>query len=298
MLAGITVARVRARIEPGVGEAKATGQIASTVHAKHALEQALRIATRWGHAFIETEHLLAGLLADPSSRAVRLLADAGSQPAGGTAEQLSDAVHRRRRRGVALCAGLARAGRMIDLHSHLLPGIDDGPQTIDGCLDILRAAHADGITRIAATPHVRHDHPTTPEQMETGIAQMREAATASGIEVERPPGGKLDLAHASSLDDDVLRRFGLGGNPGLLLLEFPYVGWPLGLSELVFGLRVRGFAAVLAHPERNADVQERPERLRELVEMVFQLTAASVDGRLGRRNAAARGSCSMQSSRI
>ena len=80
--AGITVARVRARIEPGVGEAKATGQIAFTVHAKHALEQALRIATRWGHAFIGTEHLLAGLLADPSSRAVRLLADAGSQPAG------------------------------------------------------------------------------------------------------------------------------------------------------------------------------------------------------------------------
>ena len=178
---------------------------------------------------------------------------------------------------------------MIDLHSHVLPGIDDGPQTIDGCLDILRAAHADGITRIAATPHVRHDYPTTPEQMETGIAQMREAATASGIEVELLPGGELDLAHASSLDDDVLRRFGLGGNPGLLLLEFPYVGWPLGLSELVFGLRVRGFAAVLAHPERNADVQERPERLRELVEMGVwvQLTAASVDGRLGRRNAAA-----------
>jgi protein-tyrosine phosphatase len=73
-----------------------------------------------------------------------------------------------------------------------------------------------------------------------------------------------------------------------LLLEFPYVGWPVGLPELVFRLRVRGFAIVLAHPERNSDVQERPERLRELVDagVFVQLTAASVDGRLGRRNAA------------
>lgn len=178
---------------------------------------------------------------------------------------------------------------MIDLHSHVLPAIDDGPQTIDGALDILRAAEADGISRIAATPHVRHDYPTTPEQMELAVARLREAASASGIGVELLPGAELDLARAESLDDDSLRRFGLGGNPSLLLLECPYVGWPLGLPELLFRLRARGFTALLAHPERNADVQERPERLRELVDAgaFVQLTAASVDGRLGRRNAAA-----------
>ena len=79
--AGVTLAGVRARIDPGVGEAKATGQIAFTPHAKRALEQALRSAVRWNHAFIGTEHLLVGLVADPSSRAVRALADAGVQPA-------------------------------------------------------------------------------------------------------------------------------------------------------------------------------------------------------------------------
>jgi protein-tyrosine phosphatase len=177
---------------------------------------------------------------------------------------------------------------MIDLHSHVLPGIDDGPQTIDGALDILRAAETDGISRISATPHVRHDYPTTPEQMELAVARMRETASASGIAVDLLPGGELDLAYAESLDDDSLRRFGLGGNPGLLLLEFPYVGWPIGLPELLFRLRVRGFTAVLAHPERNMEVQDNPERLRELVDagVWVQLTAASVDGRLGRRNAA------------
>jgi protein-tyrosine phosphatase len=177
---------------------------------------------------------------------------------------------------------------LIDLHSHVLPGIDDGAETIDGSLDILRAAQADGIARIAATPHVRYDWPTTPEQMERLVARVQEAARASDIAVEVLPGGELDLEYADSLDDDSLRRFGLGGNPSLLLLEFPYLGWPVGLPDLVFRLRVRGFTTVLAHPERNTDVQERPERLRELVDagVWVQLTAAAVDGRLGRRNAA------------
>ena len=117
---------------------------------------------------------------------------------------------------------------------------------------------------------------------------MQEAARADDIAVDVLPGGELDLEYAESLDDDSLRRFGLGGNPSLLLLEFPYVGWPVGLPDLVFRLRVRGFTTVLAHPERNTDVQERPERLRELVDagVWVQLTAAAVDGRLGRRNAA------------
>lgn len=176
---------------------------------------------------------------------------------------------------------------MIDLHSHVLPGIDDGPATLDGSLDMLHAARADGIEQLAATPHVRYDYPTTPEQMEQLVADVNEAGGGIGVEVL--PGGELHLEYAETLDDDALRRFGLGGNAGLLLLEFPYVGWPMNLRDLVFRLKVRGFSAVLAHPERNAAVQARPERLRELVDagVWIQLTAASVDGRLGRRTAAA-----------
>jgi protein-tyrosine phosphatase len=174
---------------------------------------------------------------------------------------------------------------VIDLHSHVLPGIDDGPAALSGSREILDAAHADGITRIAATPHVRSDFPTKPEVMERLVADVR----ALGADVEVLPGGELDLQYLETLDDDALRRFGLGGNPNLLLLECPYAGWPLQLRDLVFRLGVRGFSAVLAHPERNPSVQEDPERLRELVDagVHVQLTAASVDGRLGRRVAAA-----------
>jgi protein-tyrosine phosphatase len=172
---------------------------------------------------------------------------------------------------------------VIDLHSHLLPGIDDGVKTIAESLDLLRAAHEDGIARIAATPHVREDYPTTPAEMELRLAEVCGAAREAAIPVEVLPGGELDLEFAARLDDADLRRFGLGGTPSLLLLEFPYLGWPLQLADLVFDLQLRGFRIVLAHPERNVDVQHEPERLRPLVDsgVVVQLTAASLDGRLG-----------------
>lgn len=173
---------------------------------------------------------------------------------------------------------------MIDLHSHVLPGLDDGPESLEGAREILLAARADGITHIAATPHVRADYPTTPERMEDVVARVRELD--SGVEVLT--GGELDIEYADRLDDEALRAFGLGGNARLLLLEFPYTGWPLQLRDLVFRLGLRGFGVVLAHPERSREVQERPERLRELVDagVVVQVTAAAVDGRLGSRSAA------------
>jgi protein-tyrosine phosphatase len=173
---------------------------------------------------------------------------------------------------------------LIDLHSHVLPGVDDGAETLEGSLDILRAAAEAGITQIAATPHVRDDYPTTPETMERGVADLNAAARAAGIAVEVLTGGELDRAFAQRLDDEALRRFGLGGNPAVLLVEFPYYGWPLELRELVFHLGARGFQVVLAHPERNGEVQQSPGRVRELVDdgVLVQLTAASIDGRGGR----------------
>ena len=172
---------------------------------------------------------------------------------------------------------------MIDLHSHVLPAVDDGPDTLEESLSILRAAAEDGIVRIAATPHVRDDFPTAPETMERGVEALNHAARDAGIPVEVLPGGELDIEYAGRLDDATLARFGLGGNPSFLLLECPYYGWPLDLREFAFDLAVRGFSVLFAHPERNPDVQADPELLRPLVEagVLVQLTAASVDGRLG-----------------
>lgn len=165
---------------------------------------------------------------------------------------------------------------MIDLHSHVLPGLDDGAKDLAESIEICRAAAADGITVLAATPHVRHDYPTTPEQMEAALVEVREAV---GDLVTLVRGGELDVAE---LGRDDLAAFTLGDG-SYLLVETPYVGWPLDVADRLFRLRVAGFGVVLAHPERNAEVQRTPRLLEPLVAAgaLVQLTAASVDGRLG-----------------
>ena len=169
---------------------------------------------------------------------------------------------------------------MIDLHSHVLPGIDDGAEDLDEAIAICRAAAADGISVLAATPHVRDDYPTPPEVME---AAVRELQAAVGDLIQVLPGGELDLQELDRPAEE-LARFGLGGNPSYLLVEMPYVGWPLGLEDKLFRLRSSGITPVLAHPERNGEVQARPERLEAIVAggTLVQLTAASIDGRIGR----------------
>jgi protein-tyrosine phosphatase len=173
---------------------------------------------------------------------------------------------------------------MIDLHSHILPGLDDGSRTVEDARALARRAAEDGVTAIAATPHVRSDYPTRAEEMERGVSRLREDFLAEGIDVEVLPGGEIDLGMLASLDDDGLRRFTLAQSGRYLLLEFPYTGWPAGLEETVYGLGLRGLLPILAHPERNREVQSKPARLAEAVRMgaLVQLTAASLDGRIGR----------------
>ena len=117
--------------------------------------------------------------------------------------------------------------------------------------------------------------------MENALAALQAASPPLRL----VPGGELDLAELDRPKDE-LARFGLGGTRWLLV-ETPYWGWPLDIAERLFQLRVQGFGVVLAHPERNTDVQEQPELLEPLVAggTLVQLTAASVDGRLGPRAA-------------
>jgi protein-tyrosine phosphatase len=175
---------------------------------------------------------------------------------------------------------------VIDLHSHILPGLDDGSRTVEDARELARRAAADGVTAIAATPHVRADYPTRPEEMERGVLALRDDFVEQRIPVEVLHGGELDLEMLGSLDEDALRRFSLARSERYLLLEFPYSGWPFGLEETVHLLTLNGFVSVLAHPERNREVQSSPGRLSEAVRLgaLVQLTAASVEGRIGRRS--------------
>jgi protein-tyrosine phosphatase len=178
---------------------------------------------------------------------------------------------------------------VIDLHCHILPGLDDGARTLDDSRDLGRRSAAEGIETIAATPHVRADYPTRPEQMERGVQALRDDFAVQGIHVGVLHGGEIDLELLPKLSGEDLRRFTIAQTGRYLLLEFPYVGWPLGLERAVFDLIAAGMRPILAHPERNRETQARPERLDSVLRIgaVVQLTAASVDGRLGRSSQSA-----------
>jgi len=187
---------------------------------------------------------------------------------------------------MAVCRGYHEkyGESVIDLHTHLLPGLDDGARDIDGAVAMARAMAADGVTLVCGTPHVRNDYPTSPEAMDAALAAAREAISEAGIQIEVRGGGEIDLDRLHLMSPESRQRFGLGGNPNLLLLETPYVSWRLDLPRICAQLRRDGTMPVLAHPERNVYVQERPEILAEVVRAgaVVQITAASIDGRLGK----------------
>lgn len=171
---------------------------------------------------------------------------------------------------------------MIDLHSHVLPGVDDGAAIFAESLAIARAAVEDGIAELAATPHVRADYPTSPATMLELVDELRMRIASEGIPLLIHTGGEISLDSLDRLTHEELRSFGLGGSR-YLLLEFPYVGWPLDAHERLFRLQLDGFVPVIAHPERSAEVRAAPERLGPFVELgaLVQVTAASLDGRFG-----------------
>ena len=172
---------------------------------------------------------------------------------------------------------------MIDLHSHVLPGIDDGARSVEESCELVRLLQADGVTTLAATPHVREDYPTRPETIEQGVAALRRELADRGLGVELVTGAEVALDEAMTLDRDALVRYSYTGAGAYLLLEFPYTEWPLALDGVVHRLLGLGLTPVLAHPERNHAVQRDPPRLGELVAAgaLVQVTSSSLIGTFG-----------------
>lgn len=173
---------------------------------------------------------------------------------------------------------------MIDLHSHILPGLDDGARSLEEARELARQAAAEGISAVAATPHVRADYPTTPDEMEWSVEELRADFEAEGIPIRVLHGAELDLSLLWQVPPEDLRRLTIAQTGRYLLLETPYRGWPMALATTVRSLVHSGVTPLLAHPERNPEVQDRPDRVRELVAAgaLVQVTASSLAGELNR----------------
>jgi protein-tyrosine phosphatase len=153
---------------------------------------------------------------------------------------------------------------VIDLHCHVLPGVDDGPNTLEESIDYARAAAAAGTERIVATPHVELVNvPELPER----VRELDRALATEGIELALDCGGELKPYSVPSLSDHELELIAHGPPGGRwLLLEVPFRGLGDDLLDAADELHRRGFATLLAHPERASGFEGSLRLLREQVE--------------------------------
>lgn len=177
---------------------------------------------------------------------------------------------------------IANVAPVIDLHTHILHGVPGGTRSLAEAVAAATDAARSGTTRLVATPRVSADGPS-PSQIASRVAELRAALGEAGTRLVVESGALLPVDLAMELDDATLRGHGLGDAGAWLLIELPAEGWPLRLPEFVAGLEVRGFRALVAHPERARAVQLNPDRLRDLVGrgVMSQLDAASLAGAHG-----------------
>jgi protein-tyrosine phosphatase len=171
---------------------------------------------------------------------------------------------------------------VIDLHTHVLCAIDDGPADMAGSLALLRAAAAEGIEAVVATPHVSERYPTSAARMAEGVAAVGAAAREEGIAVDVLCGAEIALDRCLALDDDELHALRLGDGP-YLLVEAPLSPAAGDADPIVQTLLERGLRLVLAHPERCPAFQREPERLAAHVAagVLCSVTSGALTGGFG-----------------
>jgi len=171
---------------------------------------------------------------------------------------------------------------LIDLHSHVLSGIDDGPPTIEGSVEIARAAAAAGTRKLVATPHVSWRYPNDAETIAPLVAQLNERLGAEQVDLEVLTGAEIAMTRISALEPGQLSGLGLGGG-SWLLIEPPFTPVATGLDGIVYDLLHHGNRVLLAHPERCPALHRDREMLHSLLDagVLTSITAGSLVGRFG-----------------
>ena len=158
-------------------------------------------------------------------------------------------------------------GLGADMHSHLLPGLDDGAETLEHSLDLLRALRAMGFRKLVMTPHIMGDfYKNTPENIRAALAQLRAAAQEAGlgdVALECAAEYYLDEFLGQKLADGT-EMLTFGGDKRYLLFETSYMNEPLNLYEIIFEMLAQGYRPVLAHPERYTYLYGRFEEIEKL----------------------------------
>jgi protein-tyrosine phosphatase len=169
---------------------------------------------------------------------------------------------------------------VIDLHSHVLPGIDDGPETLEESALLARAAAAAGTRILVATPHVSRRYLNDPGTIAGLVETLNTRLASEHVALKVRAGAEVALSRAAEAESEELERLTLGGGPWLLV-EPPFAPAAKGIDLLVRDLLKRGHRVVLAHPERCPAFQRDPRMLAALVAegVLTSITAGSLVGR-------------------
>jgi len=171
---------------------------------------------------------------------------------------------------------------VIDLHSHLLPGIDDGPETLAEAVALAKAVRSSGTTISVATPHYDSSYRTSIEDAEAASRDLREALEEEQCDLQLLVGAEISTSMLIDMTTEDLRARTLGAG-ACLLLESPFTDAPDDLTMKIRDLMIDGFKVLLAHPERSGYFHAKPDVLRDLVALgaLCSLTAGSFNGIFG-----------------
>jgi protein-tyrosine phosphatase len=175
---------------------------------------------------------------------------------------------------------------MIDLHCHILPGIDDGAETLEQTLEMARIAVDDGIIITVATPHQQDGvYHNTADGIGQKVREVNAYLQQEGVQLTLLPGADVHIDVNTA--EKIVRGeiMSINNTKRYFLLEFPAHTIPPNIDKLIFNLLLKNIVPVLTHPERIAEVQETPNRVFDLVTMgvLSQITAMSITGGFGRR---------------
>jgi tyrosine-protein phosphatase YwqE len=170
----------------------------------------------------------------------------------------------------------------VDMHAHLLPGIDDGAKDMEDSLRLIRGMQNLGYQKLITTPHVYQEfYPNTHKDIQIALAEVRKALAEAEIDIEIEAAAEyfMDEHFDELLEADDLLTFG----DNQVLVEISFFAEPPGLEETFFKLRTKGYRPILAHPERYMYLAREPERFTRFREMgvQLQLNALSLSGHYG-----------------
>jgi len=171
----------------------------------------------------------------------------------------------------------------IDLHSHLIPGIDDGSKNMEESLHLLKGMQALGYEKVITTPHIMIDaYKNTPEIINIGLRALREEAKSHGIEVEIEAAAEyyLDEGFYDHLHSDNVMSI----EGKYLLFETSYVSKPLQFEEMIFEIGAAGYIPLMAHPERYRYIRDPLKEYTRFKELgvMFQVNLNSFGGHYGK----------------